>query len=51
MCSNSCQPPQVEKVRSWLSDDHWQCAAQLVRDYYTTPFRGAGFDAGGQCNR
>jgi hypothetical protein len=38
------RPGQIEKVRSWLSDQHRRCAAWLVSDYYER-FRGARFDA------
>jgi hypothetical protein len=38
------KPLQIEKVRSWLSGEHRQCAVWLVSDYYAR-FRGARFDA------
>lgn len=51
MGSSDSWAPQVEKVRSWLSGEHRECAIRLVRDYYTEPkpFPGSRFDklAGG----
>lgn len=43
MCEDDCRP-QLETVRSWLSDKHYECAKWLVRDYING-FRGARFDS------